>query len=115
MWLCPAALSQLARVLIQTATMFNAPRPAQRYVATSASSFGGSFVNENPLTASGYDGLDPWSAAPSPSPTPIPAAASVFGAVIGAFTHQGYRRFSLTNSLQPMPQCLPYSTKLLLR
>lgn len=64
--------------------MFNAPRPAQRYVANSASGFGGSFVDENPLADSVYDGLDPWSAAPSPSPTPAPHATSVLSSVIGA-------------------------------
>ena len=67
--------------------MFNAPRPAQRYVATSTTGFGGSFVDENPLANSVYDdGLDPWSAAPSPTPTPIPqTSASVFSNVIGMF------------------------------
>ncbi|KAI9510052.1 hypothetical protein F5148DRAFT_977311 [Russula earlei] len=48
--------------------MFNAPRPTQAYGISS--SFGGSFVDENPLAASTYDGLDPWSAAPTPSPPP---------------------------------------------
>lgn len=68
--------------------MFNAPRPAQRYVATSGNGFGGSFVDENPLAGSAYDGLDPWSAAPSPSPPPAPpaASASIFSSVIGAFS-----------------------------
>jgi len=65
--------------------MFNAPRPAQRYVGTTSNGFGGSFVDENPLSNSVYDdGLDPWSAAPSPTPTPAPQLpSSVFGAVIG--------------------------------
>jgi sorting nexin-8 len=63
--------------------MFNSPRPAQRYVTTSNTGLGGSFVNDNPLAASVYDGLDPWSAAPSPSPPPIPPANSMFSAVIG--------------------------------
>lgn len=68
--------------------MFNAPRPAQRYVATSTTGFGGSFVDENPLANSVYDdGLDPWSAAPSPTPTPIPqTSASVFSNVIADAT-----------------------------
>ncbi|KAF8892286.1 hypothetical protein BD779DRAFT_1610403 [Infundibulicybe gibba] len=70
--------------------MFNAPRPAQRYVATSATGLGGSFVDENPLASSIYDdGLDPWSAAPSPSPTPMPQttqANSVFSSVIADAT-----------------------------
>ena len=62
--------------------MFNAPRPGQRYAATNQG-FAGSFVDENPLAGSAYDGLDPWSAAPTPSPPPIPSAPTVFGAVIG--------------------------------
>lgn len=61
--------------------MFNAPRPAQRYVGSSSNGFG-SFVDENPLSASGYDGLDPWSNQPSPSSTPAPQSSSVFAAVI---------------------------------
>jgi sorting nexin-8 len=65
--------------------MFNAPRATQRYGGNTSNGFGGSFVDENPLGGSGYDGLDPWSAAPSPTPTPAPAqqATSVFSAVIG--------------------------------
>jgi hypothetical protein len=66
--------------------MFNAPRPAQRYAGTSTTTgFGGSFVDENPLSSSVYDdGLDPWSAAPSPAPTPMPqASSSIFSSVIG--------------------------------
>lgn len=61
-------------------TMFNAPRPTQAYGISS--SFGGSFVDENPLAASTFDGLDPWSAAPSPSPPPgqVP---SIFTNAIG--------------------------------
>ncbi|EIN05981.1 hypothetical protein PUNSTDRAFT_54291 [Punctularia strigosozonata HHB-11173 SS5] len=67
--------------------MFNAPRPAQRYASgTGPGNFGGSFVDTNPLAASTYDGLDPWSAAPSPSPPPGPAPTSVFGAVIADAT-----------------------------
>ncbi|KAJ7658108.1 hypothetical protein B0H17DRAFT_1171897 [Mycena rosella] len=48
--------------------------------------FGGSYVDENPLAASAYDTLDPWSAAPSPSATPAPAANSVFSSVIADAT-----------------------------
>lgn len=54
-------------------TMFNAPRPTQAYGVSSTTSFGGSFVDENPLAASTYDGLDPWSTAPTPSPPPVPS------------------------------------------
>ncbi|KAH7926033.1 hypothetical protein BV22DRAFT_1194706 [Leucogyrophana mollusca] len=61
--------------------MFNAPRGAQRYTAP-ANGLGASFVDENPLASSVYDGLDPWSAAPSPSPPPIPSVTSVFSSVI---------------------------------
>ncbi|KAJ3761305.1 hypothetical protein EV360DRAFT_38122 [Lentinula raphanica] len=61
--------------------MFNSPRPAQRY-GGGTTGLGGSFVDEDPLASSGYDGLDPWSAAPSPSSTPAPPAYSVFGSVI---------------------------------
>lgn len=66
--------------------MFNAPRPGQRYMATSTNGFGGSFVDDNPLANSVYDdGLDPWSSAPSPEPTPMPNASSTvtFSSVIG--------------------------------
>lgn len=65
--------------------MFNAPRPSQRYAATSANGFGsGSFVADNPLAGSAYDGLDPWSAAPTPAPLPAPArSVSTFTSVIG--------------------------------
>ncbi|PPQ73571.1 hypothetical protein CVT26_010372 [Gymnopilus dilepis] len=68
--------------------MFNAPRPAQRYVGNTSNGFGASFVDQNPLSSSVYDdGLDPWSAAPSPTPTPMPQApASVFSAVIADAT-----------------------------
>ncbi|KAF9047100.1 hypothetical protein BDZ89DRAFT_1058168 [Hymenopellis radicata] len=67
--------------------MFNSPRPAQRYGgSTSANGFGGSFVDENPLSSSVYDGLDPWSAAPSPSPTPMPPASTTFSSVIADAT-----------------------------
>ncbi|KIL69242.1 hypothetical protein M378DRAFT_98592 [Amanita muscaria Koide BX008] len=66
--------------------MFNAPRPAQRYVASSPKGFGGSFVDDNPLANSVYE--DPWSTAPSPTPTPTPGAqtTSSFGSVIGDAT-----------------------------
>ncbi|KXN87384.1 Sorting nexin MVP1 [Leucoagaricus sp. SymC.cos] len=69
--------------------MFNAPRPGQRYIATSTNGFGGSFVDENPLANSVYDdGLDPWSSAPSPVPTPIPNNPSsvTFSSVIADAT-----------------------------
>ncbi|KAL0953785.1 hypothetical protein HGRIS_004969 [Hohenbuehelia grisea] len=68
--------------------MFNSPRPAQRYTGTSSGNFGGSFVDENPLAQSVYDGLDPWSAAPSPSPPPVApsSSASVFSSVIADAT-----------------------------
>jgi sorting nexin-8 len=62
--------------------MFNAPRPTQAYGISS--SFGGNFVDENPLAASTYDGLDPWSAAPTPSPPPgrVP---SIFTNAVGTY------------------------------
>jgi sorting nexin-8 len=69
--------------------MFNAPRPAQRYAgASSTAGFGGSYVDENPLSSSVYDdGLDPWSSAPSPTPAPMPQGpSSVFNSVIGMQT-----------------------------
>ncbi|KAF8966291.1 hypothetical protein BDZ97DRAFT_1808791 [Flammula alnicola] len=79
--------------------MFNAPRPPQRYMGSTSNGFGGSFLDENPLSNSVYDdgglGLDPWSAAPSPTPTPAPQAPpSVFSAVIGdsAFAYHICRR-----------------------
>ncbi|KAK0188954.1 hypothetical protein F5146DRAFT_1057356 [Armillaria mellea] len=62
--------------------MFNSPRPAQRY--GSSNGFGGSFVDEDPLAGSTYDGLDPWSTAPSPSP-PVPST-TVFSSVIADAT-----------------------------
>ncbi|KAF8488383.1 hypothetical protein F5888DRAFT_1753380 [Russula emetica] len=64
--------------------MFNAPRPTQAYGISS--SFGGSFVDENPLAASTYDGLDPWSAAPSPSPPPAGQVPSIFTNAIAEAT-----------------------------
>ncbi|KAJ7247656.1 hypothetical protein B0H12DRAFT_1124939 [Mycena haematopus] len=66
--------------------MFNAPRATPRYGANTNGGFGGSFVDENPLAASSYDTLDPWSAAPSPSATPAPAANTVFSSVIADAT-----------------------------
>lgn len=64
--------------------MFNAPRPAQRYASTPGNGLAGSYVDQNPLSSSAYDGLDPWSAAPTPSPPPV-AAPSVFSSVIGMY------------------------------
>ncbi|KAF4611281.1 hypothetical protein D9613_007057 [Agrocybe pediades] len=85
--------------------MFNAPRPAQRYVGSTSNGFGGSFVDDNPLSSSVYDdGLDPWSAAPSPTPTPMPhAPASVFSAVIADATvptiyHRAYAAVDPSNT-----------------
>ena len=66
--------------------MFNSPRPAQRYGGNPTNGFGGSYVDENPLASSAYDGLDPWSAAPSPSATPAPQTSSVFSSVIGKYS-----------------------------
>lgn len=67
--------------------MFNSPRPVQPYNSSSSNGFGsGSYVVDNPLTASVYDdGLDPWSTTPSPAPPPIPALTSPSGlnSVIG--------------------------------
>lgn len=43
-------------------------------------------MNEDPLAGSAYDGLDPWSTAPSPAPPSLPAissATSGASAVIG--------------------------------
>ncbi|KAF8966276.1 hypothetical protein BDZ97DRAFT_1808557 [Flammula alnicola] len=86
--------------------MFNAPRPAQRYTGSTSNGFGGSFVDENPLSNSVYDdgGLDPWSAAPSPTPTPAPQAPpSVFSAVIADATvpsiyHRSYAAVDPNNT-----------------
>ncbi|KAH7870584.1 uncharacterized protein C8R40DRAFT_1175380 [Lentinula edodes] len=66
--------------------MFNSPRPAQRYGGNTSAGLGRSFVDEDPLGSSAYDGLDPWSAAPSPSSTPAPPAYSVFSSVIADAT-----------------------------
>ncbi|KAF8573329.1 hypothetical protein K439DRAFT_1375705 [Ramaria rubella] len=64
--------------------MFNAPRATVRY----NNNLGGSFVDDNnPLSSSTYDGLDPWSAAPSPVTTPPPPAVpSIFSNVIADAT-----------------------------
>ncbi|KAF8524191.1 hypothetical protein JB92DRAFT_3081791 [Gautieria morchelliformis] len=64
--------------------MFNAPRPGVRY----NTNLGASFVDDNnPLSSSTYDGLDPWSAAPSPVTTPPPPAVpSIFSNVIADAT-----------------------------
>lgn len=73
--------------------MFNAPRPAQgRYQASNnGNSFGGSFVDENPLASSAYDSLDPWSTAsvvvPS-APAQIPGA---FSNIIGEFIVESHQ------------------------
>ncbi|KIK61749.1 hypothetical protein GYMLUDRAFT_73257 [Collybiopsis luxurians FD-317 M1] len=68
--------------------MFNSPRPAQRYGGNTNTGFGGSFVDDNPLASSAYDGLDPWSGNPSPTSTPAPQApaTSVFSSVIADAT-----------------------------
>ncbi len=57
----------------------------QPYGATSASSFGASFVVDNPLASSVYDsdGLDPWSSAPSPAPPTLPTSISTTNASAG--------------------------------
>lgn len=80
--------------------MFNAPRPTQAYGVSSSTNFGGSFVDENPLAVSVYDGLDPWSAAPSPSP---PAVTSIFTSAIADATvpsiyHKSFSIVDPTNS-----------------
>ncbi|KAF9075303.1 hypothetical protein BDP27DRAFT_1461622 [Rhodocollybia butyracea] len=85
--------------------MFNSPRLAQsqRYVGNNG--LGGSFVDDNPLASSAYDGLDPWSAAPSPSSTPAPPAtsASVFSSVIADATVPSVygRAFALVDPATP--------------
>ncbi|TFK53402.1 hypothetical protein OE88DRAFT_1806360 [Heliocybe sulcata] len=66
--------------------MFNAPRPSQPYNGSSSNNFGvASFVDE-PLAASAYDGLDPWSAAPTPSPPPGYTVPTALTAVLGDAT-----------------------------
>ncbi|KAF8517893.1 hypothetical protein BU17DRAFT_49345 [Hysterangium stoloniferum] len=64
--------------------MFNAPRPRARY----GNALGGNFVDDNnPLSSSTYDGLDPWSAGPSPVATPPPPSVpSIFNNVIADAT-----------------------------
>lgn len=90
--------------------MFNAPRPAQRYVATTNNGLGGSFVDENPLASSVYDdGLDPWSAAPSPTPTPAPRdPGSVFNSVIGSFGNDLFVSILIQTVMQRTPPYLLY-------
>ncbi|TRM65617.1 hypothetical protein BD626DRAFT_398892 [Schizophyllum amplum] len=62
--------------------MFNAPRSTQRYTSGGF----GSFTDENPLAASVYDTIDPWSNAPSPAPPSEPHANSMFSSVIADAT-----------------------------
>ncbi|KAH9995130.1 hypothetical protein BJV77DRAFT_992702 [Russula vinacea] len=80
--------------------MFNAPRPTQAYGISS--SFGGSFVDENPLAASTFDGLDPWSAAPSPSPPPgqVPSifTNAIAEATVPAIYQKSFSEVDPTNS-----------------
>ncbi|KZS94324.1 hypothetical protein SISNIDRAFT_409700 [Sistotremastrum niveocremeum HHB9708] len=68
--------------------MFNAPRLSQNRYQSTNNGFGGassSFLEDsvNPLTSSSYDGLDPWSAAPTPPP---PEVSSSFANVIADAT-----------------------------
>lgn len=70
--------------------MFNSPRTAQRYAPSTSfgSNFGsGSFTANDPLAGSNYDGLDPWSSAPTPDLPPPPSnlPPSSFTAVIGEY------------------------------
>lgn len=61
--------------------MFNTPRANVRY----GSGLVASYDDNDPLSSSAYDGLDPWSAGPSPITTPPPPAVpSVFSNVIGS-------------------------------
>ncbi|KAI0295396.1 hypothetical protein B0F90DRAFT_1751359 [Multifurca ochricompacta] len=80
--------------------MFNAPRPTQAYGISSTVSFGGSFVDENPLAASTYDGLDPWSTAPTPSPPPVPSifTNAIAEATVPAIYQQSWNTVDPTNS-----------------
>ncbi|KAF7309773.1 Sorting nexin [Mycena indigotica] len=84
--------------------MFNAPRAQPRYGVNPTGGFGGSFVDENPLSVSVYDTVDPWSATPSPTATPAPAANnSVFSSVIAdatvpAIYNQSFQLVDTTNS-----------------
>ncbi|THH05409.1 hypothetical protein EW145_g4817 [Phellinidium pouzarii] len=71
--------------------MFNSPRAAQRYGPPNSlnNGFGSaSFTADDPLAGSTYDGLDPWSSAPSPDLPPPPSAAppSPFASVIADAT-----------------------------
>lgn len=89
-------------------SMFNAPRPGQRYTTNYTNGLGGSFVSENPLASSVYDdGLDPWSAQPSPAPTPIPRAsppAATFSSVIGTLCRLAAMfSYSIPHLNQAMP------------
>ncbi|KZS94326.1 hypothetical protein SISNIDRAFT_484559 [Sistotremastrum niveocremeum HHB9708] len=59
-----------------SAQIFNAPRLSQNRYQSTNNGFGGassSFLEDsvNPLTSSSYDGLDPWSAAPTPPPSEV--------------------------------------------
>lgn len=81
--------------------MFNAPRAAQRYGATSVNGLGGSFVDEDPLAISIYD--DPWSSVPSPTPPPIHNVNSAFTSVIANATipelyHRAFTAVDGTNT-----------------
>lgn len=81
--------------------MFNAPRAAQRYGATSVNGLGGSFVDEDPLAISIYD--DPWSSVPSPTPPPIHNVNSAFTSVIANATipelyHRAFAAVDGTNT-----------------
>ncbi|KAL5513289.1 MVP1 [Sanghuangporus vaninii] len=69
--------------------MFNTPRQTQRYGTsgslTANNGFGSaSFMGDDPLANSTYDGLDPWSSAPSPDIPPPPSSAppSPFASVL---------------------------------
>ncbi|GJJ11483.1 hypothetical protein Clacol_005716 [Clathrus columnatus] len=60
--------------------MFNSPRPNVRH----GNNLVANFDDNDPLSSSAYDGLDPWSTAPSS--TPAPAVPSVFSNVIADAT-----------------------------
>ncbi|KAI0322771.1 hypothetical protein OF83DRAFT_1048610 [Amylostereum chailletii] len=81
--------------------MFNAPRPTQAYGISSTTSFGGSFVDENPLASSTYDdGLDPWSASPSPAPPAVPSlfVSAIADATVPAIYQQSFSTVDPANS-----------------
>ncbi|EJD07688.1 uncharacterized protein FOMMEDRAFT_143983 [Fomitiporia mediterranea MF3/22] len=89
--------------------MFNAPRPTQRFSTSgsfTANNFGSaSFTSENPLANSTYDGLDPWSSAPSPDlpPPPTVAPTSPVASVIADATapplyHKAFRAVNPSGS-----------------